>query len=235
MADAQYAVIFQGQIADGADPAAVRANLGKLFKADSERVEKMFSGQKVVIKRGLDVDSAAKYKAVLLKAGALVAVVDMAAKIPAETKPAAPASPQPNVAPAPAVESAVPEAAPAAVSVETAPEPATTTTVPADDAPQTVPAGFAGADAPPNALNTTMAEPGATLAESQHTEAPAIAVDHLSMADAGVVLSEHEPAPEPEYDLSSMSLDPPGVTLAESATITPPEFDTSNMSLDEAP
>jgi hypothetical protein len=231
MADPQYAVIFQGQIADGADPAAVRANLGKLFKADSERVEKMFSGQKVIIKRGLDVDSAAKYKAVLLKAGALVAVVDMAAKTPAEAKPAEPASPQPNVAPAPAAESVVSEAAPAATSVETAP----TTRVPTGNAPQTVPAGFAGADAPPDALNTTMAEPGETLAESQHAEAPAIAIDHLSMAEAGVVLSEHEPAPEPEYDLSSMSLDPPGVTLAESVTITPPEFDTSNMSLDEVP
>ena len=222
MPDAQYAVIFQGQIADGADPAAVRANLGKLFKADSERVEKMFSGQKVTIKRGLDVDSAAKYKAVLLKAGALVAVVDMATKTPAEARPAESASPQPNVAPATA-------------SVEAAPEPATTTTVPVDDAPQTVPAGFAGADAPPDALNTTMAEPGEILAESQHAEAPAIAIDHLSMAEVGVVLNEHEPAPEPENDLSGMSLDPLGVTLAESVTITPPEFDTSNMSLDEVP
>ncbi|MGR8920757.1 MAG: hypothetical protein ACU85V_14175, partial [Gammaproteobacteria bacterium] len=102
MADAPYAVIFQGRIAEGADPAEVRAKLAKLFNADAARIEAMFSGRKVVIKKGLDAAGAKKYRAVLAKAGALVDVIDVT-KTSAKKPPSAPAAPEPAAAtPAPA-------------------------------------------------------------------------------------------------------------------------------------
>ena len=50
MADKRYSVIFTGRIVDGAEPAAVKANLAKLFRVDAERVESMFAGKPLVIK-----------------------------------------------------------------------------------------------------------------------------------------------------------------------------------------
>lgn len=209
MADTQFAIIFQGQVTDGADPAKVRENLARLFKADPARIEKMFSGQKVVIKKGLDSVAAGKYKVALGKAGALVEAVAM------QPAPAAPAAPAPDAGSATG-------AAPAAART------------PAPAAPQTVPAGFTG-DSPPAALETSLADPGETLVEYEVQPAPDIATDHLTVAEVGVTLVEAEAVPEPDYDLSAMTLDPPGTTLVEAEPVPEPEFDLSGMSLDENP
>jgi hypothetical protein len=210
VSDQQFAVVFKGKIADGADPAQVRANLAKLFKADAARIEAMFSGKTVVVKKGIDEDTAKQYKAVLAKAGAVAAVVNAAAKSPAVTAPAqaeAPAEPanadRSEPAPAP------PAAAPAA------PMP--------DEKPAT----------PPQAIDATMAEPGVILVEPHHVEAPDIDTAHLDMAEVGVDLVERQTVAAPEFDLSAFTLDPPGVTLIEPKTIPPPDIDTSSLSLDE--
>ena len=52
MADADYQVVFEGQLAEGADPAQVRQKLAKLFKTDVARVEPLFVGYRRVIRRG---------------------------------------------------------------------------------------------------------------------------------------------------------------------------------------
>jgi len=227
MADADYAVIFQGRIADGADAAAVRANMAKLFKADEARIEKMFSGQKVVIKKGLDAETASKYKAALGKAGALVEIVDLVAMAAAKAAASASAAAQQETsAPLPAA------AAEPAVQTSASPESAAASAPPPADPPQIVPAAFADGQTP-EALETSMADPGEILVEYQRVEAPDIATDHLTVADVVETLAEHTPPPEPEYDLSSLTLDEPGVTLVEPEAIATPEFDTSAMSLAE--
>ncbi len=206
MAETRFAIVFQGQIAAGADPATVRKNLAKLFNADAERIEKMFSGQKVVIKKGLDSVAAGKYKVALGKAGALVDAVAMAAAEPAAAATPAPLARSP-----------------------------TQRRVPPSDAPQTVPAAYAAADNPPPALDTSLAAPGETLVDYQPPASPDIATDHLSVAEVGATLVEPEQTPAPEFDFAGLSLDPPGTTLVEPETIAPPEFDTSAMSLEETP
>ncbi len=74
MSDNEFAVVFKGQLVEGADPAQVRAKLAKLFNADAARVEAMFSGKTVIVKKGIDEDTAKQYKAVLAKAGAVALV-----------------------------------------------------------------------------------------------------------------------------------------------------------------
>ena len=208
MSDQQFAVVFKGEVVEGADPAQVRANLAKLFKADAQRIEALFSGKTVVVKKGVDEDTAQHYIAVLSKAGAVAAIVDTTAKTQAVSKPAAE-----SVKPKQKSEPATPQAA-------------VTTQAPAAAADET-------SSTPPQAIDATMAEPGVILVDPQHVEAAIIDTAHLDMAEVGADLVEYQQVDEPEFDLSAFTLDPPGVILVEPEKITPPDFDTSELSLDE--
>ena len=68
--DPQYDIYFAWEMLDGHEPAAVRAGLGKLFKADDATLDKLFSGKRLLIKRGCDKATALKYKQAMEKAGA---------------------------------------------------------------------------------------------------------------------------------------------------------------------
>ena len=80
-----FEIAFAGEIAEGADRETVKLRLGQMFKADAERVQKMFSGQRVVIKRQADAGMVAKYRAAFEKAGA-VCIVRSLAEVEAEAR-----------------------------------------------------------------------------------------------------------------------------------------------------
>ncbi len=70
-----YRIVFRGKVRDGHQAESVREQLGKLFRIeDSERLDKLFSGSPVTIKKSLDEAGARKYLAALEKAGAEVEV-----------------------------------------------------------------------------------------------------------------------------------------------------------------
>ena len=70
-----YRIVFRGKVRDGHEAESVREQLGKLFRIeDSERLDKLFSGSPVTIKKSLDEAGARKYLAALEKAGAEVEV-----------------------------------------------------------------------------------------------------------------------------------------------------------------
>lgn len=71
MSDNVYEVAFSGKVVEGADLEQVKQAVGKLFKADAARLEQLFSGKRVVIKKNIDLATAKKYQAVLNKAQAL--------------------------------------------------------------------------------------------------------------------------------------------------------------------
>jgi len=81
---ASYAIAFSGELVAGFDGQQVRANLCQLFKADSARIEALFAAGRAVIKKGLDLQSAEKYRAALARAGALVEVINTEAAEAAE-------------------------------------------------------------------------------------------------------------------------------------------------------
>ncbi len=58
--DKRYDLYFAGEILPDADLAAVKINLAQLFKADSAKIEALFSGKPVALKRNLDTISAKK-------------------------------------------------------------------------------------------------------------------------------------------------------------------------------
>lgn len=71
MSDDLFEIAFSGQIIEGADPAQVKRQIGQIFKADATRLEQLFSGRRVVIKRQADEATANKYRAAFHRAGAI--------------------------------------------------------------------------------------------------------------------------------------------------------------------
>ena len=69
-----YNIIFEGNISSGYKIQDVKRNLAALLKIDEKKVDILFAKPRVVLKRGLDHDSAQKYRNALLKAGAICMV-----------------------------------------------------------------------------------------------------------------------------------------------------------------
>jgi len=80
MIDGQFDVIFRGQIMKTFELSDVKSNLVNLFKSSPEAVEKLFTGDEVVIKKGLDYTKAMKYQSALKKAGALALIKEVETK-----------------------------------------------------------------------------------------------------------------------------------------------------------
>ncbi|GFM79735.1 hypothetical protein PSCICN_04270 [Pseudomonas cichorii] len=91
-----YEIVFCGKLVPGAQLERVKANLGKLFQADEQRLALLFSGRSLVLKSNLDADAAEKYRSTLERAGALVEVLDM--KLSVEEVELAPLPAEPGTA-----------------------------------------------------------------------------------------------------------------------------------------
>jgi len=87
MNESLYEVAFSGQIQEGAELDAVKARIGKIFKADDATIAQLFSGKRIVIKKNLSAEAADKYSMALTKAGAICELTLMSA----DTAPPAPA------------------------------------------------------------------------------------------------------------------------------------------------
>lgn len=59
----QTQLIFLGEILPGHDPVSVRARLAALLKLLPEQIERVFSGQRVVLHKGLPAADVARYVA----------------------------------------------------------------------------------------------------------------------------------------------------------------------------
>ena len=54
MSEKTFEVVFQGQLVEGAALEKVKANVAALFKVDVAKVERLFTGATVSIKKGVD-------------------------------------------------------------------------------------------------------------------------------------------------------------------------------------
>ncbi|WP_017902797.1 hypothetical protein [Pseudomonas asplenii] len=87
-----YEIVFSGELLPGASVEQVRSNLARLFQADTQRIELLFSGRRLVLKNQLDAAAAEKYRATLERAGARVEVLAMPPQEVAVDTAAEPAS-----------------------------------------------------------------------------------------------------------------------------------------------
>lgn len=94
MSNSGFDIIFRGDIVFGHQLAEVKLKLQQLFKADAAKIDSLFTGRPVPLKRNLDEATANKYRDALIKAGAMVDVCPSdksPANAPAKTPPARPA------------------------------------------------------------------------------------------------------------------------------------------------
>ena len=73
--DDKYRLVFRGEILEGQHKAVVKRRLAEFMKLDEARLEKLFSGSSVVIKRDVDKNTAAKYQALFKQAGGRLRVL----------------------------------------------------------------------------------------------------------------------------------------------------------------
>jgi len=101
MADDLFDIVFKGELVRTVDLATAKKNVGQLFKISGAKLEALFSGRTVVLKRNLTFEVASKYRVAIKKAGARVDVVPQKAP---EAKPKeAPETSPPPVAARPPV------------------------------------------------------------------------------------------------------------------------------------
>lgn len=72
MTEARYKIVFTGELMPDAAAETVKDNLARLFKSDRSKIEALFSGAAVALKRDLTEADADKYLTALQQAGARV-------------------------------------------------------------------------------------------------------------------------------------------------------------------
>ncbi len=77
MAEPTFDVLFTGELFGAAESEFVKQRLARTFKLDESGVARLFSGQKVFIKRAVDRATAERYRAVFHAAGAVAQIVQV--------------------------------------------------------------------------------------------------------------------------------------------------------------
>lgn len=72
MIEPNYDIFFRGETLENFEVDAVKQAMAQLFKASPEKMDQLFSGKVVALKKDLDKPTAAKFKQVLEKAGAKI-------------------------------------------------------------------------------------------------------------------------------------------------------------------
>lgn len=182
----RFEIAFSGQTVPGAQLDTVKANLARLFQADAQRIELLFSGRRMVIKNNLDAEAAEKYRSVIERAGAVVEVVDMDAQIE-----------EIELAPPPPAE---PVSAPVQPAASAAGAQGRLKVAPRDE----YMAAFADVDAPDFGL----APVGADLQdEKPEARAPRVDLSQFSVAPVGSDMGQAKPEPAgPAPDTSHLRL-----------------------------
>ncbi len=247
----QYKLVFAGEINEGQHAAVVKKRLAGVLKLDDDRMEVLFSGKAVVVKKATDARTAARYQEAFKKAGARLRV------LPVEEGDTPPAAPQ--------QQASHPQAEEGPPAAETAPGP----TPPAqDDDMQVLPVGAdvltdaERPDVPDAEVDTShLSVQGAVFTTDEpEPEVETPNVDHLSVAEPGAQIGEPQEEVhvdiDADFDVAELGSDMGEIARKKDAPIDvdavdfdvaetgadmdtrekdkpPPAPDTSHLSLDE--
>ncbi len=100
MNEERYDLVFSGELVPGFDLVQVKKNLQQLFRLDETKVNALFSGKAIPLKKGVDADAANKYRVAMKKAGArvdlvLVSEASNTAPVKSQSPSSIPSPPQP--------------------------------------------------------------------------------------------------------------------------------------------
>lgn len=248
MSEQRYDIYFRGECLDGFDDNQVKQGIAKLFKATPDKVQVLFSGKVVALKKGLDKATAIKFKQALEKAGARIYIKAAAGSQPAaqakdSTRPAA--KPEQPSQPAASGELGV---LPTGSDVLTPEERRQYEELDLDLSHIQLQSAFAPvenettpAPPPPDVSHLSAAEPGSDILEGyQNDDIPLSEPDtsYLSMAEVGADLQEladamnDESIPLPDTDYITIAEPGADIDPAEKEPAPPPP-DVSHISISD--
>jgi len=195
-----YRLVFSAEVISGQHPAVVKKRLQAVLKLDDERMEALFSGKPVVVKKATDEATAVRYQTAFEKAGARLRVLPLDADAAAEKPP----------------ESGGLNVLPPGADVLAPHERSTPPTIQVDTSHLSVQGAVFNTDEPepapaaPNVDHLTLAELGAQLGiEDVSADVVVAEIDaDFELAEVGEILAQldREPAPQPP-DTTHLSLD----------------------------
>ena len=192
-----YDICFRGGLMPGADLNTVRSNMASLFKladVNDPKIAAMFSGRVVILKKGIDKQSALKYQAVLEKSGAKVILKEKAAS--STTQSTATLTTERSIESTPQTQSPPPEQQSWDVAAT-----GSDLLKPGEKTP------FTAVEVDTSAIKLAPVSP---FERNETPPPPPPKIDHISMAEAGSdLLTEKTPEPpEPDIDLSHLNIEP---------------------------
>lgn len=95
MGDNKYRIVFKGEISEGADINEVKRKIGQSFKIDPAKLDELFSGKRMIVKKNSTLEICEKTKEAFERAGAICHIEEEKAQ--SEQK----AEPQPSPEPPP--------------------------------------------------------------------------------------------------------------------------------------
>ncbi|HHM05157.1 MAG TPA: hypothetical protein ENJ19_05380 [Gammaproteobacteria bacterium] len=228
MSDARYQIHVDGRLVDGARTEEVAQRLARLFNTPADKLAPLFSGRRVVIKKGVDRATAQTYVARVEQAGLRCfaePASGAAPPSPAEADPVPTAQAAPELATEARTEPGATELAPTAM------DSAATRNAPhAEPAPEPVSA----AAAPETDSGPELAPAGSVLVEAPVIAPPQIDIAHLRLGSPDQTLAVQVINVPPKIDTSALSVAPPGESLIELPDAPPVDIDTSHLSLAQA-
>ena len=241
----QYRLVFSAEVLEGQHPAVVKKRLAAVLKQSDERMDMLFSGKPVVIKKSIDRENAARYQAAFKKAGAQLRVLPVeqpaAAAVPAE-EPAPDASAPSAGAPQQSGEAGL-QVLPVGADVLKEDERRVVEDADIDTSHLSVQGAVFNVDEPvqevesPNVDHITLAEVGAQLGNA---DAQDIVVAELSLgftvAEVGSIIGELEGDEDAPVDVDALDFDvaEPGAQMdTRKKEPPPPAPDTSHLSVDD--
>jgi len=92
----KYKAVFVGELSPGTDPVTAKQNLARLFNTDLAKVERLFTGKPFVLKQGMTLEEAQRYRLGFERTGTRCNIVKMA---PPKPKPSPRPAPPPTETP----------------------------------------------------------------------------------------------------------------------------------------
>lgn len=77
MEETLYKLVFEAKLQPGFKEKTVRKNLQSLFKADKSKMERMFSGDPIIIRKNLNEEKIRKYERAMVQAGACCRILSV--------------------------------------------------------------------------------------------------------------------------------------------------------------
>jgi len=218
----RFDIFFSGKIIADKDPEAVREEIGRIFKVQGSKLDNLFSGTPVKVKKNVDVRIASQYRETFRNAGALIDIKpSVSEEVGADEEPEEDrviTSVPEDLFPAPVQDKA-------SNTIELMPANSGDLE---DCAPEVAPAEIPDI----STLNISTSE--RLVEESPAPAPPMIDISQLSAEPANTGTLE-DCAEEIEFtqlpDISTMDLSDEGETLDDSSFVEPPDIDTSSLSV----